>query len=308
MLGRQVRMPNARRGLVVAQLVASFGVPAVPAAAQEASVAIPIHVIDTSAWGRPSPDPSGIASVPGTGRLLVADGEVDETPHHRRRNVWRITRAGAVEGGFDTAPFSDEPTGVATARGNRNLVVLSDDTADRIWFVRRGRDRRWGTRDDRVRSLSTRRFGSGDPEGVAIGARMLVVVDGANARLYRIGRGQNRRFDGLPPDGDDRLLGAFDTAALGLADPEGVDVDPITGHLFVVSRSDDEIAEITRTGVLVRRYDIEGSGVRRPAGIAVVRPRHDPTLLLAYVADRGVDNDTDPDENDGAIHVFRLET
>jgi DNA-binding beta-propeller fold protein YncE len=301
-------MPNARHGLVVAHLVASFVASAVPAAAQEAAVATPVRVIDTSAWGRPSPDPSGVAAVPGTGRLLVADGEVDETPRYRGRNVWRITRSGAVEGGFDTAAFSDEPTGVATGRGNRNLAALSDDGADRIWFVRRGPDRRWGTRDDRVRSLSTRGFGSGDPEGVAIGAGTLVVADGADARLYRIGRGPNRRFDGLPPDGDDRLLGMFDTAVLGLADPEGVDVDPMTGHVFVVSRSDDVIAEITLTGDLVRRYDIEGSGVRRPAGIGVVRPPRDPTLLLAYVADRGVDNDSDPDENDGAIHVFRLET
>lgn len=110
----------------------------------------------------------------------------------------------------------------------------------------------------------------------------------------------------MPPKGDDELLAVFDTTPFGLRDPEGLDFDPVTGHLFVVSRRDRVIAELTIEGELVNLYDISGSGVFRPSGIAMVRNAGDPSVLRAFVTDRGVDNNEDPDENDGRIFVFVL--
>jgi hypothetical protein len=56
--------------------------------------------IDTAAWLPPSPDPSGIAWWADEGRLIVADGEVEETmggiTHYQGVNMWETTTAGAV--------------------------------------------------------------------------------------------------------------------------------------------------------------------------------------------------------------------
>lgn len=180
-------------------------------------------------------------------------------------------------------------------------------TRDRIFILRAGPDGVLGTKDDQVQALRTRPFGSRDPEGVSYGAGSLFIADGTGARVFRIGPGRNKRFDGMPPRGDDVLLAEIDTTVFGLRDPEGADLDPGSGHLFVTSRRDHVIAEITPEGQLVATYDISGSGIARPSGIAVVRRANDPAVLRVYVTDRGVDNGEDPNENDGKIYVFILE-
>src|SRR5437867_1686051 len=46
-----------------------------------------VQIIDTTTWSKPSPDPSGMAFIPGgkpgTGTLLMSDSEIDETPFFR---------------------------------------------------------------------------------------------------------------------------------------------------------------------------------------------------------------------------------
>ncbi|HEU4356093.1 MAG TPA: hypothetical protein VFT27_10935, partial [Actinomycetota bacterium] len=44
-----------------------------------------IQIIDTSSFSPPSPDPSGLAVKP-NGKLLMSDGEVDETPIFAGKN------------------------------------------------------------------------------------------------------------------------------------------------------------------------------------------------------------------------------
>ncbi len=261
-----------------------------------------VRVIDTWAWSPPSPDPTGLAYSRGRGKLIVTDGEVEETALFRGANAFEARRSGALLRTFDLTRFTREPAGVATPPRSRRTLFVSDDNADRVFIVRAGADRRWGTEDDRVRSISTRAFGSEDPEGLAFGRRSLFVADGDGAEIFRIRR-RGRAFDGAPPEGDD-VVTSFDTLPLGLTDPEGVDYDPVSGHLFVVSRRERLIVEATRRGRPVATYDISSSGIEEPSGLAVVRP--DPTTLLVYVSDRGVDNDEDPAENDGRVFVFSI--
>ena len=51
------------------------------------------HLIRTSVWAPPSPDPTGLDFLR-SGQLLVTDSEVDEAPRNGSRNLWRITRGG----------------------------------------------------------------------------------------------------------------------------------------------------------------------------------------------------------------------
>jgi hypothetical protein len=284
--------------IVLTPLIAS---PAIATATQ-------VRVIRTSRWAKPSTDPSGLAFLPGRKLLIVCDSEVEETPHYEGANVWFARPGGRVVKTFRTTRFSDEPTDVTIARTGR-ILYFSDDNQDRIFIVRRGRDGFWGTADDVVSWFNTRLFSSHDPTGLGIWGGSLLLTDGDNAisnhRVYRIRPGPNHHFDGAPPAGDDVVTG-FDTAVLGLDRPTDVVFDPGTHHLFIVGSGDKIIVEATPAGALVDTHDLSGTTIKVPAGITVAPGSLTPSERHVYVADRGVDNDLSPRENDGRIFEFAL--
>ena len=66
------------------------------------------------------------------------------------------------------------------------------------------------------------------------------------------------------------------------------------------------IAEVTTKGELVDTVDISSSGIDSPAGVVLAPGSDDPEVTHVYVADRGVDNNDAPAENDGRIFEFEL--
>jgi hypothetical protein len=264
--------------------------------------------IDTAAWLPPSPDPSGIAWWADKGRLIVADGEVEETmggiTHYQGVNMWETTTAGAVVHTSTTYPnFSSEPTDVAA---NGSTVYISDDNADLIFMIDVGNDGELGTADDTRTSLNTRSFNSHDPEGVAFGAGSLFVSDGNNNQEYRVDPGP----DGLLGGVDDRVS-CFDTSVLGMRDPEGVTMNPLTGEVVIVSRTDREIAVATPSGQLTDLISVAtalpfATQTVNPAGVAMAPAADDPSRYDVYVSDRAVDNNNDPTEVDGKVYEVRL--
>ena len=130
------------------------------------------HLIRTSVWAAPSPDPTGLDFLP-SGQLLVTDSEVDEAPRNGTRNLWRITRGGHVERSMTTYKFSHEPTDVAVD-GPKGLWYFSQDAGPggaRIFVVTLGPDKVYGTSDDKRRSFSTMGFGASDPGGFGLRRR-----------------------------------------------------------------------------------------------------------------------------------------
>jgi hypothetical protein len=97
---------------------------------------------------------------------------------------------------------------------------------------------------------------------------------------------------------------SFSTLDLDLQEPEGVEFQRSTRHLFIVARFDGLIAETTRSGNLIRTFDIDGR-INEPADVTVA-PGTTGGGASLFVADRGYDNDLHPDENDGRIFEFRL--
>jgi hypothetical protein len=256
------------------------------------------NVIRTSQWSTPSPDPTGLDFLR-SGKLLVVDSEVEETRLNRRRNMWRITRTGGVERTMSTLRFSDEPTDVAVDNVN-GLYFFSDDTGGgRVYVVRIGRDGTYGTRDDRRRSFLTGSFGSSDPEGLAFGGGSLWVSDGTNATVYRVDPGPNGRIEG---SGADDVITPINLSGLGITDLEGVEYAP-NGNIFVLPHVQNaDILEIDPSdGSLVQAFDLSTARLRSPSAIAYGPSSRDRTQKSFYIADRGVDNNANPLENDGRI-------
>lgn len=298
MSAQRKRSANAACVLAVA---VSLTVPlhADPATAVDIVTPQLIQIIDTSQLSPPSPDPSGLAFTT-SGTLLIADGEVEELSSlYRGRNVFEITTAGELVDTFRTTRYSDEPVGLAM---KKKTLFISDDDKDMVFRLRPGRDGRFGTKDDKVSSFSTRTFRSNDPEGIALGKGDLFITDGRDAEVYRVDRGRNGVFDGAPPVGDDRVT-HFDVAQFGQLDPEGIEFNRESGTLFIVSNQrNSNVIETTLRGVLVREIDCSAIGMRSPAGLAYGPRSTDPSVNSLYIADRGRDNGGDPLENDGKIY------
>lgn len=264
--------------------------------------------IDTAAWLPPSPDPSGVVWWTPQNRFIVTDGEVEETmggiTHYDGANTWEVTNAGAVIRTSTTYPaFSSEPTDVA-AHGS--LVYIVDDNADTVFMVDVGSDGQLGTVDDTRTSLNTRAFNSHDPEGLGFGDGSLFVSDGNNNQVYRVDPGPDEQFGGI-----DDQVSCFDTSVLGMRDPEGVTMDPSTGDLVVISRTDREIAVASASGQLNDLISLAGilpftTSTINPSGVAMAPATDDPSITDVYLTDRAVDNNADPTEVDGKIYEIRL--
>jgi len=279
------------------------------AVAARAFQAALIQTIDTSQFSPPSPDPSGLAFLPHRGTLLISDAEVNEMPNYfTGDNLFELTLTGSLVDTLTSLPFSDEPAGLDINPENHHLF-LSDDTGTRsVYELNPGPDGLYNTADDTVTSFKTADFNSRDPEGVTYatdGSGVLYIIDGVNREIYRLTPGANGIFDGAPPSGDDQVS-SFDTLSLGLDDPEGIVFNPINGHLYAVGKPADTLFEITTSGALVQTIDISAANARKPAGLALAPGSQNPGEMSIYIAARGVDNDSDPNENDGKVYEFAL--
>ena len=264
-----------------------------------------IKEIDTTgpAWDPFSPDPSGIAYAGSIGKLVVVDGEVEETGvnnyPYEGINVWHVDPvSGAGDGILDTTagtPSNKEPVGAAWDPVRDELYVSKDGSSSTVWaYTRSGNT--WTLRNSRP----VTGFGVGDAEGLAFGNGHLYIADGINKEVWVIGPGG----DGVVATSDDVLVNRFDTAAVGISDPEGVGIDHNTGNVWVLSHKDGEgMAEFLPDGTLVSTTHFDFP-TDNPGGLDIAPTSStgdSPAAMSAWIAQRGVDNNSDPNEKDGKI-------
>jgi uncharacterized repeat protein (TIGR01451 family) len=278
----------------------SFVQPAAPAAAD--FVAQLVQTIDTSLFLPPSPDPAGIAYVGSSNTLMVCDSEVNEMSIFTGENLFRVRPSGDLFDTLTTIGFTSEPTGVTYNPDNKHLF-FSDDIYDEVYELDPGPDGLYDTGDDIVTSFDTRAHGSEDPEGLAFSRATgaLFIVDGVNAEVYQVTPGPDGLFNGVN-DGWTN----FDTAILGVTDPEGIGLNPENGHLYMVGDSETTLVETTTDGTLVQTTDISVANAVRPTGLAYGPSSLDPDVPSIYITDLGIDNFYDPYENDGKIYEMTL--
>lgn len=264
----------------------------------------------------PSPDPAGIAYIPQRKSLLISDSEVNEMNIFAGVNLFEVDLDGTLLGTLNTLSFSDEPTGVAHNPLNGDYF-FSDDTGIRgIYHVRPGDDGLYGLGSASVTFSPSAQFGSLDPEGITYDPVQghLFIVDGVNEEVYELSPGPNGLFDGLRPEdggqtsGDDHLVNHFDVSHYGIDDPAGIEYNPDNGHLYIMANDNDLIAETYTDGALIRYIDISSIGARSPAGLA-----YGPSSGIGgqtgnslYIVDRMVDNDSNPNENDGELYEINI--
>ena len=318
---------------------------AVAAAVLPTFVSTLVNTTDSSAFSPPSPDTSGATYVPNGNRpntVYLADSEVNEFTNPPNpftfggENGFIMDLDGTLDATFSTVPFegdlglATEPTGLAYNSANLHLFVANDDAninpdpSGRVSEVDPGADGDYGTPDDTVTSFSTGIFGNDDPEGITYDSNqnVLFIVDGLQSEVYRLDPGPNGIFDGT---GSDDTVLAFDTLVLnpappagvpaGAEDPEGIAFDTNTGFLYIVGRRTENFVFVMRTVdevsgdpvfELVQVIDVSAAGADKPAGLAFGPSSTTPGQFSLYMTDRGVDNNSDPNENDGKVYEMSL--
>ena len=262
------------------------------------------NVVETSTWVPPSPDPSGIAYIPSSNSFILSDGEVDEMPLYAGANLFRSSPDGELLGEGTTLPWSNEPTGVGYNPENGHLFVSDDDKKSIFEIASAGSDEMFGAGSDgAITSFKTSAFGNTDPEDVSYDTARdeLLTIDGVGAKFFRIQAGPNGRFDGVYPSGDD-IAAEFDLAALGAVDPEGIAYDDARDTVVVMDGDSKMILELAENGSLLNTIDVESVGMPNPAGIAVGAASDGSGQRNYYVVDRGLDNNSHPEENDGRVY------
>jgi hypothetical protein len=186
-------------------------------------------------------------------------------------------------------------------------IFISDDNSDEVYEISFGADGDYCTSDDVVTTMDVRavlNLPAVDPEGVAYGDGKLFLSDGLDREVYIVDLGADGEIGG----GDDSAAGQFDVSGLGLQDPEGIEYNPATNTLFIVSTTgpDQFIQETTTTGTSVTTYDLSFMGRIRRSGLALAPSSEGSGEINLYIASRGVDNDSDPNENDGKVYEISL--
>jgi len=305
------RLQNGRivgAGLYEIVLSAPVLSPAVAAAAVS-SVTL-VNTINTGAgsgqWSPDSPDPSGLAYIPSTDRLVAGDGEVEETTGAgwHNANVWFATRSGSSTSTLDTTtanPTNNEPVGVAYDPARNELYISKDGGNGRVWVYN-------ASNLNVVRSFTVTGapYNNADAEGLAFGSGILYMVDAIDNDLVKVLPGGN----GIVGTGNDDVVSNFDLQQYGQSEPEGLDVDPVTGNIWIVSNkvsgggTPDPMLEVTPNGALVSTVSIAAANPDSAGGLAIAPPSAGGGGFNIYIADRGVDNNANPNENDGKIYEF----
>lgn len=278
-----------------------------------------VTMTDTAAWTTPSPDPSGIAYIPGQDRIVVSDAEVDEIPaplpgQYRGANLYTMTRGGLLQATGTTktsgTAWSVEPTGLAYNKNTGSMFVVDDDKKSAFEITNAGGDGVYGTNDDTRRTdtgFKTTPFGNTDPEGIAydhVRNELLLVNGQTGARFYRLRPGPNGVFDGT---GTDDVATEYDLVQYGVMDPEGIAYDEVRDTILVSDDGTRAIYELDQNGALLNKIDLSSIYSRGAANAAdvVMAPSSSGSGRSYYLVDRGRDNNSLPEENDGKVFEIR---
>jgi hypothetical protein len=261
-----------------------------------------VRTVATSSYNPPSPDPSGVTYIPSADRLLIVDGEVDEMTIYQGSNIFVTDRPGALRDKGDTQPWSKEPTG-SGYNPNTGRLYVSDDSKRDVHEVVAGGDGRFGTGDDTVMSFDTAAWGNTDPEGLDYdtATNSVWVVDGIDKEVFRYRPGSDGRFGTT-----DDIRSRFDIGKYGAGDPEGLAYDGVRDTIAVIDSNSQTIYELDKAGALLNTIDISAAGMRAAAGLTLA-PGTSGSVRSYYAVARGVDNDSNPTENDGRLYELKVD-
>jgi sugar lactone lactonase YvrE len=172
------------------------------------------------------------------------------------------------------SPPSPDPSGIVY-RPARNRLLISDSEVDETRRYRGSNLFTARRRGSGFGSGTLVRFGNKEPSDLGFNPRngILFASDDDKDRISRVRPGR----DGVHGTADDTVSN-FSTQRFGSTDPEGVEVDPATGHVFICDGRDREVYRVDpvnrRFGDgndVVTHFDLARYGARDCEGLGIDR-------------------------------------
>jgi hypothetical protein len=247
-----------------------------------------VAVHDTTLFG--SPDPSGLAYVPGSKTLFLSDSEVDESPFFSSNNLFALNTDGTVKPGGvrSMLSFTSEPTGLAFNPTTGHMLV-TDDSKYRVFWVDPANP------NVKLGEFLTKPLGGSDPEDIA--------VDPLTGHLFLCNGNGNTQTPGIIEiNGTGTQVFSKIAMPSAITDPEALAYDATHNVFYVSGKFSSKIWVLDRSGTILDTIDVL-DGFRRPdGGRAKVTdlelapssdPNDSPLKMSLYVADYGVDQVSD---------------
>ncbi len=274
-----------------------------------------------SALNPDSPDPSGLAYIPANStsnsarndKLVIVDGEVEETTGagFHNANAWWAVRSNISTSLTEdttkapTSPINKEPVGAAYDPVRKELYIVRDGGTSRVWVYNAATMAQVRTFD-----VAVAPYNDLDAEGLGFGNGVLYMVDAKDNDLVKVQPGT----DGIVGQGSGSaadIVTNYDLQQYGQMEPEGLDVHPVTGNIWVVSNhlsggNPDPMLEMSPNGALVSTSSIAAANPNSAAGLTFAPPSAGGSGWNIYISDRMLDNSQDPNENDGRIYEFSI--
>ena len=251
-----------------------------------------VAITDTAALG--SPDPMGLAYVPGLDTLFMADPQ----NLSRVNTLFALNLDGTLKpGGVSSLGFSMKPAGLAFDPSSDRLYIADDDQLKIQWVDPANPTKELG-------EFSAKALGSTDTEDV--------IVNPNNGHVFIVNGGDFGAPKIIETDATgSQIFSTIDlkTAVQGqpVGSPEGVAYDPAHDVFFVAGNNYD-IKVVNRSGSVLDDITVL-SNYRNPngnigvdiQGLTLAPASDDPTRMDLYVVDQGLIN-----TNDGRLFEINL--
>lgn len=251
-----------------------------------------VAITDTAALG--SPDPMGLAYVPGLDTLFMADPQ----NLSRVNTLFALNLDGTLKpGGVSSLGFSMKPAGLAFDPSSGRLYIADDDGLKIQWVDPSNPTKELG-------EFSAKALGSTDTEDVAVNPN--------NGHVFIVNGGDFGTPKIIETDATgSQIFSTIDLKAAvqgqPIGSPEGVAYDP-THDVFFVAGDNYDIKVVNRSGSILDDITVL-SNYRNPngnigvdiQGLTLAPASDDPNRMDLYVVDQGLIN-----TNDGRLFEINL--
>jgi len=235
------------------------------------------------------PRPAGLAFLPETNVFLISQANDPTRAMRGAETLILLTPYGELTDTVSLGASRVDPV---------NLVF--DSQAQRLWFLDAATRELVAIRVEPTGHLDratlmrfeTRPLGLQDPRGMAVDPKngYLFILDSATSQLIRIAPDLAQNFEDVAALSEDRLV-QVNLELSGSKSIQGLAFNPANGHLYLLSRANQTLYELTETGQVVTAQDLSPFSLRDPQGM-VFAPSgdltDDPEALSLYVADSGL--------------------
>ncbi len=226
--------------------------------------------------------PTGLVFSSRATAFYAIDGLVPVESPPAATDIIKLTLFARRAGSTRIAAQIKDPINTAFDNKIGRLLILQFPE-NQLLEVREGSD---GNLDPKTLiRYDARRFGLQNPQGMTVdpASGSLFILDAVGPRIVRVEPGLTGNFDRA-------VISEVNLQSTGLVAPRGLALDPTTSHLYLVNAAEQELYELSQTGMVLSNRDLSQFQIGSPQGMIFASSgdqTDDPLQVSLYLAGSG---------------------